>query len=124
MKGFERQDSSVLGFAVSCLFYRALSLREFEQWLTALYEEGADLPPFCVDLLGFNRPLVDIYEVIGFIPDWPFKEKEKLALVGIAFERGTPPMNPPISREKALQKLANAPHVLERFRSLFPFVEL
>ena len=124
MQGFDRQDSSTLGFAVSSLFYGAISLEEFQQWLTSLYEKGENLPLFCVDLLEFNGPLAHIHKVIGFVPDWPFKQKDKVALLGIAFQRGTPPADPLVGRDAALRKLAESSRVLTQFRALFPFVKL
>lgn len=123
MEGFNRQDSSILGFALSCLFYGAISLEEFQRWLTTLYERGEDLPVFCVDLLEMKPPLHKIFNVIGFVPKWPYSRSDELALIGIAFQRGTPPVDSPIGREAALRKLAKAPHVTEQFKDYFPFVK-
>lgn len=122
MKGFDRDDSSELGFAVSCLFYGAITMSEFKQWVLSAIERTSEPPMVLIDLLDFSGPLAKIYEPIGFVPHWPFAESAKTALVGIAFRRGTAPVDGPLTSTEAEASLNRFPQVESRFREMFPSV--
>jgi hypothetical protein len=124
MIGFDRKDSSTLGFAVSCLSYGAITLDEFHQWIVQVLDQNSDVPTLLVDLLDFQGPLAKIYGVIGFTPSWPYPKDAKTALLAIAYRRGTPPVDCQIGSTESEAKLARYPQVETRFKELFPFVRL
>lgn len=123
MNGFTKDNSTRIGFAISCLFTSALDLKEMQQWILKLLQEPDSSPPtYLIDLLDFDSPLAHIFKVIGFVPHWPFSEEARLALYGIAFKRGRQPYDCPLSREEAIQILAQFPEVESTFRAEFPFL--
>lgn len=122
MSGFTRENSERIGFAVSCLFTQALSVSEMRQWAVKVLEELDNPPPYLVDLMDFDAPLGKLYEIIGFAPHWQHSDEARLALYGIAHKRGRQAFDCPLSREEALQILAQHAEVETRFRNEFPFV--
>ena len=123
MKGFDRKDSSELGFAVSCLFYGAITLNEFHRWVENVLERSSEVSTLLVDLLEFDGPLAKIFNIIGFTPDWSFEQDAKVVLVAIAYRRGMPPLECKMSSEHAEEQRTRFPQVEDQFREMFPFVE-
>jgi len=124
MKGFDRIDSSALGFAVTSLFYGAISMEEFHQWAAGVLEQNSEDMDLLLGLVDFTGPPAKIYGVIGFVPDWPFNAGAKAALLAIAYRRGTPPVDAGMGPSEAAAKSLHYPEVETRFREAFPFVSL
>ncbi|MBP7867409.1 MAG: hypothetical protein KA419_15865 [Acidobacteria bacterium] len=124
MKGFNRNDSSELGFAVACLFHGAITLNEFHRWVESVLVMSSEVSPLLVDLLDFNGPMTRIFKVIGFVPDWPFPIEAKAALLAIAYQRGTPPEDCKISSTEAEEIRNRFPQVETRFKEMFPFANI
>ena len=122
MAGLSKEDSSRIGFVVSCLFAEAINLHEFRQWVTTIYEGETEIPTYMVDLLDFNGPLFKLSKVIGFEPHWPGTEDEELALFGITYQRDRIPFQCPLNREEAIAKLERHPSIKETFIKNFPFL--
>lgn len=123
-QGLTKDDSSRIGFVMSCLFTRALSLDEMKQWAICVYEENESPPLYFIDLLEFKPPLSNIFKIIGFVPHWPYGEEARQALYGIAYMRGRQSIDCPISSDEALEIMRQYPQVEERFRKEFPFINL
>ena len=62
--------------------------------------------------------------IIGFNPHSKLSVTQKNSLIGIAFLRGIDVYDSPVSKEQALQALAENPHILDEFRRFFPFIEI
>lgn len=122
MAGFTKNDSGRIGFVTSCLFAQALDVEEMKQWATNMLAGSEESPPYMVDLLEFNSPLADIFQIIGFVPHWPYSEDAELALYGLAFKRGREPYDCPLDRGTALKKLEQHPEVESTFCAEFPFI--
>jgi len=124
MSGLFKEDSGRIGFVISSLFAGALDLDELQKWAIGVLAREQDPPLYLVDLAEFNDAIYKIYKVIGFVPHWPHPADQKDALIGIAYKRGRVLGDSPLSREQALQKLVNCPHIEAAFRTEFPFVNL
>ena len=122
----EKEDCEDLGFAISCLFSETISLSEFKTWLEIVIKEMPieKIPLYIFDLMNFNDTLANIDNVIGFVAPSKLSMQQKNALVGITYLREIDVYDPPISKEQALAALNKNPHVLDKFRRLFPFIEL
>ena|ERR1700761_3155662 len=122
MKGLTKDDSATIGFVTACLFAGAININEFSQWVLFVVENQKEIPSYLLDLLDFKEALFKIYKVIGFVPPWPGTEDEKLALLGIAYNRGREPFQCPLKREEAVEKLRQFPSVQQTFVETFPFL--
>jgi hypothetical protein len=116
-------DSDQIGFVVSCLFYQAINKDELHKWTYEVIKKYDELPIYIYDLAYFDEPLFHISKVIGFVPHWPFSLEDKQALDGIAYKRGVEPYDCPLTKEEALKKLEECPHIEKKFREIFPFIE-
>ena len=123
MSGLTKGDSDRIGFVISSLFAGAVDLKELQEWAVGVLTQEQDTPLYLVDLAEFNDAIYKIYKVIGFVPHWPHPGEQKDALTGIAYKRGRVPGDSLLSREQALQKLADFPHIEAAFRAEFPFVK-
>ncbi|WP_395748311.1 hypothetical protein [Prosthecobacter sp.] len=119
-----KEDSSTLGFVVSCLFEQAVSIEELQTWAGNVLLAVDPSPLYIVDLCTFEGPLFKIFDVIGFVTSGDLSDEEKTALVGIAHLRGVTPYEAETDRAQALAALAAHPQVLADFRETFPFIEL
>lgn len=121
-----KENSQDLGFAISCLFSRSISLPEFQSWLGIVVTDVPieKIPFYVYDLMDFNDDLANIDNVIGFVAPSKLSTQQKNALIGIAYSRNIDVYDSPISKEKALEALKNNPHILDEFKRFFPFIEL
>lgn len=124
-------DSDDLGFAVTCLFTRAITQDEFTAWVYWAIEHAEnDLPGFFFELDDFGPFLKDIYAAIGFAPSSGLSDCERDALAAIGYRRGLLEPAPDSigigerqSPEQAAACLARHPHNETRFRAAFPFLD-
>jgi len=119
-----KENSSTIGFVVSCIFAGAIDKRELQAWADHVLDSCDPYPLYIVDLSTFDEPLGHIFRVIGFVPHCNLSDTEKDALVGIAFLRGRGQVEPAPSRAQALAALSAHPTVLARFRETFPFITM
>ena len=119
-----KEESSTLGFVVSCLFAQAVSIEELQTWAGNVLLAVDPCPACIVELCTFEGPLFKIFDVIGFVTSGDLSHEEKTALVGIAHLRGVTPYEPEPSRAQALAALAAHPRIMADFRETFPFIEL
>ncbi len=117
-----REDSTTIGFVLSCIFDSAIDARELQAWADHVLTTVDASPSYILDLSTFDEPLFHLYQVIGFTPSSPLTEAEEVALVGIAFLRGREQFEPEPSRARALAALAAHPRVAADFRETFPFL--
>ena len=74
------------------------------------------------DLLDFEDSLAKIHLVIGFVPSSGLSKTEKIALEGISYLRGIDIFDPMSTQEQSIEYLKNNPHVSEKFKLTFPFI--
>lgn len=119
-----KENSQDLGFAIGCLFSQSITLDEFKEWLYIVIKDNdiENIPSYIFDLLEFNQGLFHISNVIGFVPNDKLSKSEQNALTGIAVMRNVKVYDSPISKNKALLLLDKNPHILERFKTFFPFI--
>ena len=127
MAGFRltKDNCEDIGFAKSCLLAGVVTFDEFKQWLFWVVENESEVPAYFWDIIDLQesyefKPL----RIMGFNPYWLHNDDEDAALDGIGFKRWSNFASDSISRTEALQKLAKNPHIEERFRAAFPFIEL
>jgi hypothetical protein len=118
----DKENSSTIGFVVSCAFAGAIDRQELQAWADHVLVAADSYPLYIVDLSTFDEPLSHIFRVIGFVPRSGLSDTEEDALIGITYMRGRQPFEPTPTREEALAALAGHSHVLARFRETFPFI--
>lgn len=121
-----KNDSEDLNFVLGCLYSQAIDLAEFRIWIERIIEATPveDIPFYIFDLVAFEGYLYEISKIIGFVSDDYLSNDEKNSLYGIAFLRGADIHDPPVTRDEALKAVERNPNILERFKSLFPFINL
>ncbi|MBP1483044.1 hypothetical protein [Acinetobacter nosocomialis] len=121
-----KNDSEDFNFVLGCLYSQAIDLAEFRIWIERIIETTPveDIPFYIFDLVDFDGYLYEISKIIGFVPDDCLSNDEKNSLYGIAFLRGADIYDPPVTRDEALKAVERNPNILERFKSLFPFINL
>ncbi|WP_151750065.1 hypothetical protein [Acinetobacter seifertii] len=121
-----KNDSEDFNFVLGYLYSQAIDLAEFRIWIERIIETTPveDIPFYIFDLVDFNGYLYEISKIIGFVPDEYLSNDEKNSLYGIAFLRGADIYDPPVTRDEALKAVKRNLHILERFKGLFPFINL
>ena len=119
-----KEESSDLGFAIGCLFSEAINLNEFRQWVELCINDlnQDEIPLYMFDLIDFEDSLAKIHLVIGFVPSSGLSKTEKIALEGISYLRGIDIFDPISTQEQSIEYLKNNPHVSEKFKRTFPFI--
>jgi hypothetical protein len=119
-----KEESSDLGLAIGCLLSEAINLNEFRQWVEICinYLNKDEIPLYMFDLLDFEDSLAKIHLVIGFVPSSGLSKTEKIALEGISYLRGIDIFDPMSTQEQSIEYLKNNPHVSEKFKLTFPFI--
>ena len=126
-----KDDGDDLGFALSCLFAKAITRAEFTAWVYWVIEHAEhDLPAFLFELDDFGPYLKDIYAAVGFVPSSDVTDAERGALEAIGLRRGLAAPTAEsihagerLSPDRAEVCLAENPHIDARFRSAFPFLQ-
>ncbi|MDQ9036402.1 hypothetical protein RFH07_07185 [Acinetobacter seifertii] len=121
-----KNDSEDFNFVLGCLYSQAIDLADFRIWIERIIEITSveDIPFYIFDLVDFDGYLYEVSKIIGFVPDDYLSNDEKNSLYGIAFLRGADIYDPPVTRDEALKAVERNPHILKRFKSLFPFINL
>lgn len=121
-----KNDSEDFNFVLGCLYSQAINLAEFRIWIERIIETTPveNIPFYIFDLVDFDGYLFEISKIIGFVPDDYLSNDEKNSLYGIAFLRGADIYDPSVTRDEALKAVERNPNILERFKSLFPFINL
>lgn len=123
-----REDSDDLGFVIDCLYSHAITMDEFNEWITRLTADHDDLPLFVFDLIDFtdeDRLKLSHWQTYGgFVPYWQATESETAALVGIGVRRFGEVESDFCTRDEALVSLSRHPTIVDRFHETFPFVDL
>ena len=120
-----KENSEDLGFAISCFFKRAITSDEFKKWLDIVLMDTPteELPNYFFNLVDADQD--HIANDIGYAPISNLSRYEKYALEGIAYIRKVRSLSDMVVKEEtALKALQNNPQILERFKKLFPFVEI
>ena len=119
-----KEENSDLGFAIGCLFSEAINLNEFRQWIELCINDlnQDEIPLYMFDLIDFEDSLAKSHLVIGFVPSSGLSKTEKIALEGISYLRGIDIFDPISTQEQSIEYLKNNPHVSEKFKRTFPFI--
>ena len=121
-----KENNEDLGFVIGCLYSQAINLSEFRCWLEYVIEisDIENIPQYIFDLVDFNDYLFQISKKIGFIASSGLSEEQKKALEGIAYLRKREILDPELDKTQALELLDKHPLIMERFKELFPFIEI
>ena len=113
-------------FGIGCIMSGALKPEEFHQWVENIIETYDDLPTYVFDLYD----ACDVSSISRAFRAQKARESDELtlkehqALWGIASKRGKNVLETKgIRPSTTLKRLAECPHIEERFRKQFPFVE-
>lgn len=119
-----KEESFDLGFAIGYLFSKAINLNEFRQRIELCINNlnQEEIPLYMFDLINFEDSLAKIHLVIGFVPSSGLSKTEKIALEGISYLRGIDIFDPISTQEQSIEYLKNNPHVSEKFKRTFPFI--
>ena len=119
-----KEESSDLGFAIGCLFLQAINLTEFRQWIELCISDlnQDEIPLYMFDLIAFENSLAKIHLAIGFVPNSGLSKTEKIALEGISYLRGIDIFDPISTQEQSIKCLKKNPHVSEKFKRTFSFI--
>ena len=119
-----KEESFDLGFAIRCLFSKAINLNEFRQRIELCINNlnQEEIPLYMFDLIDFEDSLAKIHLVIGFVPSSGLSKTEEIALEGISYSRGIDIFDPISTQEQSIEYLKNNPHVSEKFKRTFPFI--
>ena len=119
-----KEESFDLGFAIGYLFSKAINLNEFRQRIELCINNlnQEEIPLYMFDLIDFEDSLAKIHLVIGFVPSSGLSKTEKIALEGISYLRGIDIFDPISTQEQSIEYLKNNPHVSEKFKRTFPFI--
>lgn len=126
MKGFNKEDSSILGFVIYCEGI-AITFNEFKEYLYFVIKNNSidDLPNFIWDLIDLEEEnKLHIYDIIGFATSDNFTKGEIMAMYGIGIKRFGEIYDMPISKKAALKALDQYPSILKRFKETFPFIKI
>ena len=119
-----KEESSDLGFVIGCLFLQAINLTEFRQWIELCINDlnQDEIPLYMFDLVDFQDSLAKIHLVIGFVPSSGLSKTEKVALEGISHLRGVDIFYPICTQKQSIECLKKNPHISEKFKITFPFI--
>jgi hypothetical protein len=101
-------------------------VEELNKW--ALYiidkHDSRAIPSFVYDLLEVNDPSINISDLVGFSVGWEYGNDEFEALLGLAVARGGKLDSTLPAPETLFKKLSNNPHIIQRFKDTFPFIDV
>ncbi|MCZ4283148.1 hypothetical protein O4H49_20385 [Kiloniella laminariae] len=123
----EKNNSDDIGFASTCLVAGIIDFDEFKAWLYFVMENSDEIPSYFFNILDINEKFeytLKRQEVVGFTPSWEGTTFEENALYGIGYKRNIAYQNDVVSQISALKALSKNPHIEERFKETFPFLEL
>lgn len=121
-----KEDSTDIGFAVTCLIAGVITFEEFKDWLYFVIERSEEAPSYFFDILDVKEKFdftLKVSKYLGFWAAWNATDHELDALQGIGFRRFPEFHSDASQREEALRMLAENPHVEKQFREMFPFIE-
>lgn len=125
-KIYKNSGSTDLGFVLNCLFSGSITKQEFRQWIERVISELPidNIPLYFFDLLEFDDGLANIIKIIGYSPVSYLSDDEDRAGYGIVYLRKMEQYEYRISKKVALKALKRNPHIYQRFKLFFPFIEL
>ncbi|HDR1022573.1 TPA: hypothetical protein QB352_001861 [Pasteurella multocida] len=120
-----RNDHSDLNFALGCLYCDAISLSEFKKWieLVIINSDVELIPNYFYDLLDFQDHLFHMKRIFGFDIINDLSTIDEYSIYGISYLRKNKVYESPIDKESAILCLQKNPHILERFKKFFPFID-
>lgn len=128
LENFKLENEIV--FAFDAIMSGALSFEEFHIWIENVISSREDLPTYIFDIydakeFGDAGDFFHSATHIGSAGFNPVSSKESEVFWGIAALRGKnlKELEVPITEKTALKRMEQYPHVVHRFRELFPFVE-
>ena len=125
MKGFDRENSSTLGFVTLCRAMKSITDEEFKEFFYLLIKNSDldKLPNFIWDLIDLKEPdMGDIYNTIGFVPSSGLSDSEINAIYGITIKRFGTIFDMPVTKEEAIILLDKHNEILNMFKKTFPFI--
>lgn len=119
-------DDELIGFVSACLISGAINSKELNLWAEDVLAKNSlsDIPDYILDLISFNAPSFKIYKIIGFVPNAKDLPEGSLEFSGLAALRGRLSSNTDVDIFQALSALHKRPDIVERFKQVFPFLDL
>ena len=121
--GLTQDDNSLIGFVERCFYNSAIIDKDIRDWSIYMIKKYYQLPVYIYDLIDFKKEDYNLHKLINFATGWKFPETDKEALYGIAYKRGFEPYDCPLTKEEAIKRLKECPHIEKKFRETFPFIE-
>lgn len=121
-----KENSADLGFVINCLFSGAIHLHEFRQWIERVISDLPidDIPLYFFDLLEFDGGLAHILMIIPHSTHNDLTKDEDNAVYGMVYLRKIKQYEYHVSKKVALKALKRNPHIYQRFKDFFPFIEV
>jgi hypothetical protein len=123
----ERDNTNInqeLGFIFDCHYSAAITFEELLMWAYNMIEKCDNLPTYMYYLTDCHN-ISEVRKEIGLEPIYTASKPESDSLWGIAVKRGInveEESDGLITNEKALKFLAENPHIEQRIRETFPFI--
>ena len=120
-----KNDSSDIGFALTCLLCGAIHFREFKDWLYFVIEHADDPPSYLFDMLDVTlRVDFKPNQIMGWTASGRVSDDEMDALEGIGFLREIHHFEDRIPRLVAIEKLTSNETFFVKVKAFFPFLDL
>lgn len=120
-----REDSTDIGFATTCLISSAITFDEVKDWLNEIIATMDDYPLWIFDILDLEKKFdytLHVRRILGFQPSACLSDADRRAIAGIAYRRFPDHHSDLAPRETALTALAQHQEIEARFRDLFPAI--
>lgn len=118
-----REDSTDIGFATSCLTASVLTFEEFKDWLNEIICATDDYPHYIFDILDLEKKFdytLHVRRILGFQPGADLSQDEYRAVSGIAYKRFSGHRSDIARKDTAVAALTRQPQIEAMFRELFP----
>ncbi|MHA3915552.1 hypothetical protein [Halovulum sp. GXIMD14793] len=120
-----KNDSSDIGFALSCLQSGAIQFGKFKEWLYHVIEHAEEPPSYIFDMLDVGKQVdFKAFRIMGFVASGQLTDQQCDALEGIGFLRGIRDFEDQVSREDAIAAFRADPEFETRVRLFFPFLDM
>lgn len=121
-----RESSDQIGFVIACAMCSAISTEELNKWAEYIVRDNSieEIPDYIFDLVYFKESLLGIFRLIGFVPTTQWIPEGSLEIYGITALRGRLSPQADVNAAKAVAALNKRPDIIERFKQVFPFIDL
>ena len=120
----EKEDCDDIAFVLACFNCWAISLDELKEWVYFVVGEQDEVPAYFWDVLDVKeRQEVNSLRLLGYVPHWDHTLSDARAVDAIAYQRNPGFQSDFVGKELAQKCWQENPHIEQRFRTMFPFIE-